>query len=63
MRNVCDSCEYSKNKGEFIYCVKYGVPIWKERVYCISWKQSTERSNDVNKIWTPDEVPQSEDGD
>ena len=60
MKNVCDSCKYAKDKGEYIFCVKYGVPIWAERIHCIAWERDTERRNDVNEIWRP-EIWQSQD--
>ena len=55
MRNVCDSCDFSKDKGEYIYCRKYGVPIWSPRIHCIGWEKDKERRNDVNQIWNPDD--------
>lgn len=61
MKNVCESCEYHKDKVGHIYCVKYGVPIWKERIYCIAWKKSTERREDGNLVLQWQEVPQQQD--
>lgn len=42
MKNVCNTCKYSKNKGEGIYCVKYGIVIYRERMYCIAWERDTD---------------------
>lgn len=48
MKNACDSCKYAKNKGEGVYCVKYGIVIYKERIHCISWER-TEKDAEVRK--------------
>lgn len=42
MKNVCDSCKFAKRKGDGIYCVKYGIIIYKERVYCVAYERDSE---------------------
>ena len=42
MKNVCKSCKFSKDKGEAVYCVKYGIIIYQPRMYCISWERDTK---------------------
>ena len=62
MKNVCDTCKYAKNKGEFIFCVKYGVPIWSDRIHCIAWERSEKiieiRQQEDSAGW--DHIRQSE---
>lgn len=38
MRNVCEGCEHGKRKhpGADIYCTKYGIPVHKPRMFCVS---------------------------
>ena len=48
MKNVCDSCKFAKNKGEGVYCVKYGIVIYKERIHCVAWER-TEKIAEVRK--------------
>ena len=37
MKNVCDYCDHQKNrKIDSWFCVKYGIPMHVERIYCVS---------------------------
>lgn len=51
MKNVCDSCKYAKEKGRARYCVKYGIIIYKERVYCISYEGEQIQGQEDGDRW------------
>lgn len=38
MKNVCDSCKFLKIRGFNISCVKYGIPLYTPRLYCVSYE-------------------------
>ena len=39
MKNCCDSCKFSKTKGNARYCVKYGITVFSPRVFCIAFER------------------------
>ena len=46
MKDVCENCRFRK-KGATRFCTKYGIPIWKIRIYCVS--KEPERGEDVEQ--------------
>lgn len=44
MKNVCDYCGWQKNrKPESWFCVKYGIPMYQQRTYCVSKERKDEQ--------------------
>ena len=58
MKDVCENCRFRK-KGATRFCTKYGIPIWKERIYCVS--KEPERGKDVEQN-SGEQVRGGEDG-
>ena len=44
MKIVCESCKFAKGfRGKYCKCVKYGIPMRLERIYCVSYERDTEQ--------------------
>lgn len=35
MKSVCDGCKFKKEKSSGIFCIKYGIPIYQRKMFCI----------------------------
>ena len=59
MKDVCVGCRHEK-KGNPHFCTKYGIPIWKKRVYCVSKEPKGSENIDAGE---PEQVRGEKDGD
>lgn len=46
MKDVCIGCRHEK-PGNPHFCTKYGIPIWKKRIYCVS--KEPKRGDDLDQ--------------
>ena len=60
MKDVCIDCRHEK-KGNPHFCIKYGIPIWKKRVYCVS-KEPKGGENIDAVSGEPEQVRREENG-
>ena len=44
MKNCCEDCRFKKDKPTGNYCVKYGIPVFSEKTYCVAYERDAIRA-------------------
>ena len=49
MKNVCEACKNAKWKNKNCYCVKYGIPVYQPRMFCVAYDSKNGRKEGESK--------------
>lgn len=61
MKDACVGCKFEK-PGNPHFCTKYGIPIWKQRTYCVSKEpEGGAKVVQVSGERTGEQIPFAED--